>query len=147
MMRTRICVTLIFLLVGCSLPATQRSTSPKSEMKENGTSVTATRVSQPSPSVQGALPETKPLQASAPIVLEKKELSKAEQPVPPVTETPLKVVPLTQEKGSSIKPEQKISPPADSSVKKASPPSNKSELAKSISKPAPSKSPIRGREN
>ena len=68
-------------------------------MKENGTSVTATRVSQPSPSVQGALPETKPLQASAPAAPEKNELSKAEQPVPPVTEPPLKVIPLTQEKG------------------------------------------------
>ncbi len=104
--------------------------------------MTATRVSQPSPSVQGAIPETKPLQASAPAAPEKNAPSKAEQPVPPVTEAPLKVIPLTQEKGSSIKPEQKVSPPADSTVKKASPPANKSELAKSISKPAPSKPPI-----
>jgi len=143
-MRTGICITLIFLLAGCSLPATQPSPSPKSEMKEkNGPSVTATRVSQPSPSVQGALPETKPLQVvSVPAAPEKKEPSKAEQPVPSVTEAPMKVIPLTQEKGSSIKPEQKVSPPADSSVKKASPPANKSELAKSISKPAPSKPPI-----
>jgi membrane-bound lytic murein transglycosylase D len=143
MMRTKICTTLIFLLVGCSLrPASQVSTSSGREMKRNGPPATVMSVNQPSPSEQGPLPATKPVETSTPVAPVKNELSKPEQPLPPATETPLKVTSLSQEKGESIKPEQKVLPPTESSLKKATPHSKKSELSKSQSKPYPSKPQI-----
>jgi membrane-bound lytic murein transglycosylase D len=143
MMRTKICVILIFLLVGCSLrPTSQISTPPGSEMKGNGTPAIAMSVNQSSPSEQGSLPATKPVQTNTSVAPEKSELSKPEQPIPPATEIPLKVTTLSQEKGEPKKADQKVLPPTESSLKKTPPLSKKSELSKSYPKPIPSKPPI-----
>ena len=61
MFRTKICIILIFLLVGCSLrPTSQPSSSSGRELTKNGTSATAVNVNNPSPSEQGPLPERIP---------------------------------------------------------------------------------------
>jgi membrane-bound lytic murein transglycosylase D len=141
MLRTKICITLIFLLVGCSLRPTSQLSSPSAgERKGNGPPESAMSVNHPSPSEQGPLPATEPVLKIAPVTPEKSESSKPEQQRSPATEPSLKVTSLSPVKGESIKkPEQKVLPPAESSPKKMPSLSNKSEMPKSHSKPNPSK--------
>ncbi len=58
MLRTKICIILIFLLVGCSLrPTSQPSSSSGRELTKNGTSATAVNANNPLHSEQGPGPE------------------------------------------------------------------------------------------
>lgn len=141
MLRTKICIILIFLLVGCSLrPNSQPSSSSGRELTKNGTSATAVNVNQPSPSEQAPLPGKDPVVKIAPVTPEKSESSKPA--LPPAKEPPLNVISLSPEKSESIKPEQKVMPPTEPSPKKIPALSKKSEVSKSYSKPIPSKPPI-----
>jgi len=143
MFKTKICITLIFLLVGCSFrPASQPSSSSGRELTKNGTSATAVNVNNPSPSEQGPLPVTGPVVKIAPVTPEKSESLKPAQQLPPAKEPPLKVISLSPEKNEAIKPEQKPPLPNEASPKKTPVLSKKSELSKSYSKPNPSKPQI-----
>ena len=103
MMRTGICIVLIFLLVGCSFaerPSGLRS--PESEHDRENGDVGDSDDASVNPRLRCKVPfrKRKPLQASCARRLgEKVSCQSAEQPVPPATEAPLKVIPLSPEKG------------------------------------------------
>lgn len=142
MVRIKICITLIFLLVGCSLrPASQVSKTSAGELQGKGPPAAAINVNKPSSSEQRPLPATEPVLKIAPVTPEKSEPLKSEQPLSPATVPPLKVTTLSPEKSESIKPKpaQKVLPPVESSPKKAPLLPEKSELSKSPPKPNPSK--------
>lgn len=140
MVRIKICITLIFLLVGCSLrPASQVSKTSAGELQGKGPPAAAMNVNKPSSSEQRPLPATEPVVKIAPVTPEKSEPLKPEQPLSPATVPALKVTTLSPEKGESIKPAQKVLPPVESSPKKAPLLPEKSELSKSPPKPNPSK--------
>jgi membrane-bound lytic murein transglycosylase D len=140
MLRNKICIILIFLLVGCSLHPTSQSTSSSGrEQTKNGTSATAVNANNPLHSEQGSGPEKGPAQKSTPVTSEKNEVSTPLQQLAPAKEPPLKVVSLPPEKNEAIKAEQKIPPPPEPSPKKTPALSKKSEASKSYSKPVPSK--------
>jgi membrane-bound lytic murein transglycosylase D len=143
MLRAKICIILIFLLVGCSLrPTTQPTSSSGREPMKNGTSAAAVNVNQPSPSEKDPLPGKDPAVKISPVTPEKSESSKPAQQLPPAKEPPLKIVSLLPEKNEAIKVEQNVPPPPETSPKKTPVLSKKSETSKSYSKPVPTKPPI-----
>src|SRR4030042_1270670 len=78
MFKTKICITLIFLLVGCSLrPASQHSDTSAGKLNGNGPPVSAMNVNNPSSSEQGPLPPTESSPKKKPSLSKKSELSKS----------------------------------------------------------------------
>ena len=143
MLRNKICIILIFLVVGCSLRPTSQPTSASGrELTGNRPPASAMNVNNSSPSEQGPLPLTDTVVKIAPVTPEKSESLKPAQQLDPAKEPPLKVVSLSPENGESIKPEQKVIPQTESSQKKMSSVPKKSELLKSNPKPNPSKAQI-----
>ena len=143
MLKTRICIFLIFLLVGCSLrPTSQPSSSSGRELTGNGPSPSVVNANNPLHSEQGPGPEKGPSQKSMPMTSEKNEVPTPSQQLAPAKEPPLKVVSLPPEKNEAIKAEQKIPPPPEPSPKKTPALSKKSEASKSYSKLVPTKPPI-----
>ena len=143
MFKTKICLTLIFLLVGCSLrPASQHSDTSARKLNGNGPPVSAMNVNNPSSSEQGPLPATEPVLNTAPVTPEKSASLKPGQQLSPATETPLNGTSLSPKKDEPIMPEKKVLPPTESSPKKKPSLSKKSELSKSYPEPNPSKPQI-----
>ena len=136
MFRIKICIILIFLLIGCSLqPSSQRSNTSAGELKGNRPPTSAMSVNNVSPPEQGPLPAKEPASKVTPVVPEKNESIKPEKQLPATAESSLKVNALPQGKVESIKPEKKVLPPAESSPKKTPSLSNKNELSKPSPKP------------
>ncbi|MFH1025388.1 MAG: hypothetical protein V1764_01770, partial [Nitrospirota bacterium] len=131
MFRIKICITLLLVLIGCSVrPIPPFSRESVREQAGNATPTTTANVTNPLPSEQRPLTTIEPPLNITAVPTDKNELLKFDQQLPPVSDPSLNIMPLSPKKNELLKPGQLNPPSIEPSPKKTPSLTKKSESSK-----------------